>query len=532
MKTQCLNPYLPSWEYIPDGEPHVFGGRVYVYGSHDRAHGFVFCQNDYVCWSAPVDDLSDWRYEGVIYKKTNDPLNRDGHMVLYAPDVTQGPDGRYYLYYVLDKAKVVSVAVCDSPAGKYQFYGYVKYPCGTLLGEKDGDEPQFDPGLLTEGDKVYLYTGLGVIGDKSRRGGMATLLASDMLTIVEEPVYIIPSGPYGAGTSYEGHEFFEAPSMRKIGDTYYLIYSSVHMTELCYAASKHPTKGFVYGGVIVSNCDLGIDSYKPAEKRMYPYGNNHGSIANISGQWYIFYHRMTNDTWFSRQACVERIEVKPDGSIPQVEMTSQGASEKPLPAQGVYPAYIACNLFSDSPAEVTGLGASGSVKVAAKTARITQNNADNCPTHSIGCTKHIPEDISHGNETGACTYCAPYPPMDNADEINAKFLCPHSWEASCQPKYENDALIAEITTSTTIGFKYFHMQNVKKLTLTTRAYGRGDFEVRTALGGPVHGLVSIVSANIWTKFAGDVNLPDGVHPLYLTYTGTGSISLRDIEFGE
>ena len=70
MKKQVYNPYLPLWEYVPDGEPHVFGDRVYVYGSHDRFNGRVFCENDYVCWSAPVEDLSDWRYEGVIYKKT------------------------------------------------------------------------------------------------------------------------------------------------------------------------------------------------------------------------------------------------------------------------------------------------------------------------------------------------------------------------------------------------------------------------------------------------------------------------------
>mgnify|MGYP002909230402 CR=1 FL=1 len=118
MKKQAFNPYLPSWEYIPDGEPYVFGDRVYVYGSHDYFNGYVFCMGDYVCWSAPVDDLGNWRYEGVIYPKTADPLNPEGKMCLYAPDVTVGPDGRYYLYYVLDKVSVVSVAVCDTPAGK------------------------------------------------------------------------------------------------------------------------------------------------------------------------------------------------------------------------------------------------------------------------------------------------------------------------------------------------------------------------------------------------------------------------------
>lgn len=73
MNRQAVNPYLPSWEYIPDGEPHVFNGRVYVYGSHDRFNAPIFCVNDYVCWSAPVEDLSEWRYEGVIYRKNRTP---------------------------------------------------------------------------------------------------------------------------------------------------------------------------------------------------------------------------------------------------------------------------------------------------------------------------------------------------------------------------------------------------------------------------------------------------------------------------
>ena len=78
MKQQVFNPYLPSWEYIPDGEPYVFGDRVYVYGSHDSFGAPIFCVKDYVCWSAPVTDLSDWRYEGVIYRKNQDPSNKLG----------------------------------------------------------------------------------------------------------------------------------------------------------------------------------------------------------------------------------------------------------------------------------------------------------------------------------------------------------------------------------------------------------------------------------------------------------------------
>ena len=51
MKKQILNPYLPEYEYIPDGEPRVFGNRVYIYGSHDRFGGKKFCLNDYVCYT-------------------------------------------------------------------------------------------------------------------------------------------------------------------------------------------------------------------------------------------------------------------------------------------------------------------------------------------------------------------------------------------------------------------------------------------------------------------------------------------------
>ncbi len=353
-RRQAVNPYLPSWEYIPDGEPYVFGDRIYIYGSHDFYNGYVFCMGDYVCWSAPVDDPGNWRYEGVIYPRNADPLNKEGKMCLYAPDITVGPDGRYYLYYVLDKVCVVSVAVCDTPAGNFTFYGYVHYPDGTRLGERENDQPQFDPGVLTEGDKTYLYTGFCSRGDKSRNGAMMTVLGPDMLTVEKAPVFVIPGCEYSAGTGFEGHEFFEAPSIRKVEETYYLIYSSIAMHELCYAVSKEPDKGFVYGGVIVSNCDLHIDTYKPAEKPMAYGANNHGSIVEMNGEWYIFYHRHTNGTWYSRQGCAEKIRILADGSIPQVEITSCGLNGGPLAGAGEYGAYLACNLFTEEDSVYVG----------------------------------------------------------------------------------------------------------------------------------------------------------------------------------
>ena len=354
MIKQAVNPYLPSWEYIPDGEPYVFDGRVYIYGSHDYYNGYVFCMGDYVCWSAPVDDLSDWRYEGVIYPRNADPLNKDGKMCLYAPDVTVGPDGRYYLYYVLDKVSLVSVAVCDTPAGQYEFYGYVHDKDGVRLGERKSDEPQFDPGVITEGDRTYLYTGFCGKGDKSRTGSFVTVLGPDMLTIEEEPVRVVPGCEYSEGTGFEGHAFFEASSIRKHNDTYYFIYSSEVMHELCYATSDCPTKGFTYGGVLVSNCDMHIDSYKPADMPTAYGANNHGSMVRIGDNWYIFYHRHTNGSWYSRQGCAERLEIKEDGSIPQVEITSCGLNGGPLKGEGEYPAYLACHLFTEEPSMYVG----------------------------------------------------------------------------------------------------------------------------------------------------------------------------------
>lgn len=458
MKKQGFNPYLPSWEYIPDGEPYVFGNRVYVYGSHDRFNGYAYCLNDYVCWSAPEDNLADWRYEGVIYKRMNDPANESGDMCLYAPDVTVGPDGRYYLYYVLDKLSIVSVAVCDTPAGKYDFYGYVRYEDGTLLGEKQGDETQFDPGVLTEGDTVYLYTGFCPGSDKTRTGPMVTVLKGDMLTIKEGPVTIMPSVPYSGGSGFENHEFFEASSVRKIKDTYYFIYSSIHFHELCYATSSSPVSGFSFRGTIVSNNDAFIDSYKPAEQTMFYGGNNHGSIVEIKGKWYVFYHRHTNGTNYSRQGCLEKIEILEDGSIPQAEMTSCGPNGGPLAGKGEYPAYLACNLFCNTPAAYT---AGPGDWMDSRFPKITQDGAD-------------------GEET--------------------------------------TAYIANMRDGAVAGFKYFTCEGIHHISIKVRG-GQGIFEIMTAWNGPALGRIPFGGTNEWKEYGTNMVIPDGIQALYFKYAG-------------
>ncbi|MCL2210722.1 MAG: family 43 glycosylhydrolase [Treponema sp.] len=476
MKKTGVNPFLPSWEYIPDGEPHVFNDtdgnpRVYLYGSHDKFNGYAYCMNDYVCWSAPENDLTDWRYEGIIYRKTDDPQNKDGSMHLYAPDVTRGQDGKFYLYYVLDKLDVISVAVCSAPCGKYEFLGYVHYPCGTLLGRKEDDVPQFDPAVFTEGSKTYLYsgqcTGNGKTVEDYRNHSIAVVLGSDMLTIQEGPFPVIPGINASEGTGFEGHEFFEASSIRKKDDTWYFIYSAYSMNELCYATSKHPLKDFKYGGVIVSNADLNIDAYKPAKKQMYFSNNNHGSIAQIAGSWYIFYHRHTNGNEFSRQACLEPIKFNKDGSINQVEMTSSGPNGAPLPCFGEYGAYIACNIFSLD---------------------------EIAPPLKTYWPNRNPE--------------MPFITQDECDSYDTK------------KNYEN-GFITNIIDNRAVGFKYFDCKGVTKIAVKIRGYCRGFFEVRIKWDGEPLGKIDVVSSNIWKYFSSDISIPDGIRSLYFIYRGTG-----------
>lgn len=73
------NPFLPLNTYIADGEPHVFGNRVYLFGSHDKAGGDTYCMRNYEFWSAPVEDLETWSCKGVSYRADQDLLYGEMH---------------------------------------------------------------------------------------------------------------------------------------------------------------------------------------------------------------------------------------------------------------------------------------------------------------------------------------------------------------------------------------------------------------------------------------------------------------------
>lgn len=361
MKKVAVNPYMPGWEYVPDGEPHVFGDRVYVYGSHDKAGGEAYCEENYVCWSAPLDDLSDWKCHGESYRREQDPINTDGHLPLCAPDVAQGPDGRYYMYYAMD-FEYICVAVSDVPQGPFEFYGTVHYPDGKNVTEG----VRFDPGILSEEGGNYLYYGFcppfhhPTMGPDVNEGSYMVELEDDMLTVRNAPVCVAYGYEAMKGTDYEEHPFYEAPSIRHYGDLYYFIYSSLQGHELCYATAETPQGPFRYQGVLISNGDLG---YKGRTEPLNFYANNHGSMVKIDERYYIFYHRHTHGTHFSRQACAEQVYMNEDGTFDQAEMTSCGLNGDSVPAAGIYSAYIICNL----------LGPDGAYKIPSNPAERPEN---------------------------------------------------------------------------------------------------------------------------------------------------------------
>lgn len=490
---QVYNPYLPLDTYIPDGEPHVFDDRIYIFGSHDKEGGDAFCLLDYECWSAPIDDLTDWRCDGTIYKAIQDPDYSETLKSMYAPDVVKGNDGRYYLYYALGGARFgdMSVVVCDTPCGKYEYIGKIRKPDGSVL----TTAVPFDPAVINDDGTIRLYYGWslpavggfdgGVMSDEMKLqfmyiqksmfkrtdedinecggsifGAFTAELSDDMITVKETPKRIIPGYFESFGTSFEGHAFFEASSMRKVGEKYYFIYSSSLSHELCYATSDFPDKDFVYGGTIISNGDIGLNGINE-DNKLATTGNNHGSIVKVKNDWYIFYHRQTNKTAFSRQGCAEKIRIEEDGSIKQVEMTSCGLNGKPLVALGIYPAVIACNLYRG----------------------------------------HMPhtEPNKDPNE-----FKVPYMTYDGENRI-----------------------IKDIDDQTTIVYKYLEFTQNTRLSLVVKSDSDGIFNVYI---GDNEYSISVSKCDDWTKMSCDIDVK-GAYPLKLCYVGNGKVSLKEIEFG-
>lgn len=367
--TTVGNPFMPLWEHIPDGEPYVFEDpdqpgkyRVYVYGSHDDIIT-AYCGRDQVVWSASVDSLNNWRFDGTILIVDK---NRDGEAfdsagtadVLFAPDVTLVTDANgKKTYYLYPNDQVGGrnglIAKSDRPDGPFEVCNWSKDNANVTDGVL-----RFDPAVFVDDDgRVYGYWGF-------ERSYAAELDPETMATvkpgteIIEDMV---------SGRNQPGRfKFFEASSIRKIKDKYVFIYS--RFTEdgefglptsnytLAYAYSDNPLGPWTYGGTIIDGRARETDEQGNTIASATPDGNTHGSICEVSGQWYVFYHRQTGTDEYARQAMVAPIDVVVEEGkggkvqISEGEYTSEGFALGGLNPLERHSAGIACWYTGPQPA--------------------------------------------------------------------------------------------------------------------------------------------------------------------------------------
>lgn len=363
------NPYMPLWEHIPDGEPYVFEDpdnpgkqRVYVYGSHDDLIT-EYCGRDQVVWSAPVEDLSHWRYDGTILvvdkNRDGEPFDSAGTAdVLFAPDVTMTTDStgkKTYWLFPNDQTGYRNglIAKSDRPDGPFEVCNWNKDNPNQVDGVL-----QFDPAVFVDDDgRVYGYWGF-------ERSYAAEFDPETMATvkpgteIVEDMI---------SGRNQEGvFSFFEASSIRKIKDKYVFIYSRftkdgefglpISNYTLAYAYSDAPLGPWTYGGTIIDGRAREKDEQGNVIASATPDGNTHGSICEINGQWYVFYHRQTGTDEYARQAMVAPIDVKVEEGkggkveISEGEYNSQGFAINGLDPFESHSAGIACWYTGPKPA--------------------------------------------------------------------------------------------------------------------------------------------------------------------------------------
>ena len=318
------NPILPpTWGlFIADGEPHVFDGRMYIYGSRDNPFGrnsegkVEFCSSDYhVIYS---DDLIHWTDAGVSISVEDFPpelrIIDERHKIdyLWAPDLFRSPDGKFYLTFCSGgSGGTYFIAESGDPAGPFGNVRRITYNGERISG--------IDPGVLTDDDgKVYIVLPSPFrIGELDPAAGYASIKEGSIVS-VQELVAESPDGYYG----------FEGPSLRKFNGRYYFIYIAAKLgtglpVRMNYLVSDNIRDGWRFGGTIIDMFDYlaGI--------------NVHGSVEFFGGNYYLSYHRcvpglsekLGPEAYLSvtREMCLERLEMLDDGSFKRAVTTSSGA---------------------------------------------------------------------------------------------------------------------------------------------------------------------------------------------------------------
>lgn len=341
------NPYLPLWEHLPDGEPRVFEDpdkpgeyRYYIIGSHDVRFD-SYCGPDIRIWSAPVDDLSSWRDEGPVFTY---PIGGQWD-VMYAPDLVEvkRKDGtkEYYLYpHSRGRNREAMVAKGSRPDGPFTPINMTEDGLKTVPGSILGFDPAIFIEYITDPTDPDFEIGFRAYGYWGFQRSLAGELDQNTMYSLRPGTQVIDrfipaSYRYGVvrdpeGTEYphvyEGEDlgafnFFEAASIRKIGNKYVWVYSgysgpdyglSSTNSALRYAYGDSPLGPWKSGGVLVDSRAVVLGEDGTSLHTAYTGHNTHGSIEMINDQWYAFYHKAPRGFGNARQPMVAPVTVEWD----------------------------------------------------------------------------------------------------------------------------------------------------------------------------------------------------------------------------
>ncbi len=294
------NPILPG--YFADPTIKKFGDIYYIYATTD---------NEMLASGAPTvwysKDFQNW-YNYTMEVPSLSSVNLRN---FWAPDILQGKDGKYYLYFGNCQAGCnIYGYVSDTPVGPWTKLHADDTPVIAHDYPIKGF-PSLDAQFFQDDDgKIYAYWGTWVHYNSGYAVGelnpqtLASMSSSSNIPLAQTP------------------KPFEAAYLLKKNDKYILMYSSASCHDetynVRYSYSNSPYGPFTPGTnnpILSTNADKSI------------HGPGHHSVLKNGEDYYIVYHRhdypMTRGG-LSRQVCADRLVFLNDSTIQTVIPTHQG----------------------------------------------------------------------------------------------------------------------------------------------------------------------------------------------------------------
>ena len=297
-RLEASNPVITNL-YTADPSGHVFNGRLYIYGSHDRTDAQGWNMTDYHVFS--TDDLQNWSDHGVALDLAHVPW-ADSH--LWAPD-TAFKNGLYYFFFPAHPKPGenggIGVATGTSPTGPFKAEPHPLPIQG------------IDPSIYLDDDGTgyVIWAGKGLQMAKMK----PNLLELD-----------------GAPMQVQGIEnFFEGPWLFKRNGIYYMTYPAQMP-----GGTGHGGNGQFFDYATAKSA-MGPYTYQGHFSGTRPDCNNiHGSQFEWQGKWYCLYHDYNisegcPEHAHKRSAMLDEMEFDADGKIKPLHWTIEGPAQlKPL----------------------------------------------------------------------------------------------------------------------------------------------------------------------------------------------------------